>query len=230
MAIIKAKAQQTTSVSRVSEGNDVYIRALRDGSLSTAGLFQALAIEGRMFQATVGTLTGPSTFASTAIDGTEPDLIVEVPAGTTILPVSLQIYMEAYGTNAIFECLASYGTGGSKGAATGGTAVTPVNLRSDGPYGSACTVYSTINDATATYVTGNIVEFWRDGAQVAITKATAVNNIANADFVKFEWSVAKYGFQPVLVGASQLFVNAMSQAGTGFMKLVYAELPSAAIV
>jgi len=230
MPLIKTKGVQTTSVVRVSEGNDTYIRALRDGTISTGSLFQVLAIEGRMFQVTVGSLTGPSTFAASAIDGTEPDIIVEVPTGTTILPVSLQIYMEAYGTNAIFECLASYGTGGSRGAATGGSAVTPVNLRSDSPYGSACTVYSTIDDATATYVTGNIVEFWRDGAQSAITKATAVANVANADFVKFEWSVAKYGFQPILVGASQLFVNAMSQAGTGYMKLVYAELPSAAII
>jgi len=57
-----------------------------------------------------------------------------------------------------------------------------------------------------------------------------VNNIANADFVKFEWNVAKYGFQPILVGASQLFVNAMSQAGTGYIKLVWAELPTRSIV
>lgn len=229
MAKILGTARQTTSVQRVSEGSEVYMRMLRDGTISASDLSTILSLEGRVFHAQAGSLTSPATFATTAIDGTEPDLIVEVPSGTTILPLSIQIYMEAYGTNAIFECLASFGTGGSKGAATGGTAITPTNMRSDAPYVSQCTIYSTINDATATYVTGNVTEFWRDGAQSAITKATAVNNIANADFVKFEWSVAKYGFQPVLIGASQLFVNAMSQAGTGYIKLAYAELPSSSI-
>jgi hypothetical protein len=229
MAKIKAVAKQTTAVDRLSEGADVYVRALRDGTLSTAAFFQALALEGRCFAANIGSLTTPATFAATPIDGTEPDIILEVPSGTTVLPISLTIQMEAYGTNAIFECMAAFGTGGSRGAATGGTAITPVNLRTDAPRGSSCVCYSTIDDATATYLTANKVEFFRDGLQSAITKATAVNNIANADFVKFKWSAAESGFQPVLIGASQLFVNAMSQAGTGFMTLVWAELPSSAI-
>lgn len=229
MAKIKAVAKQTTAVDRVSEGTDVYIRAFRDGSLTTAQFFQALAIEGRCFCANIGTLTTPATFAATAIDGTEPDIILEVPSGVTVLPISLDIQMEAYGTNAIFECVAAYGTGGSRGAATGGTAITPVNLRTDAPRGSSCVCYSTIDDATATYLTGNKVEFFRNGLQSAITKATAVNNIANADFVHFNWSAAISGFQPVIVGAAQLFVNAMSQAGTGFMTLVWAELPTTSV-
>ncbi len=61
MAIIKAKARQTTAVSAESEGNDVYLRALRDGTLLTAAWKQSYIMKGYGYQALVGGFSTPLT-------------------------------------------------------------------------------------------------------------------------------------------------------------------------
>jgi hypothetical protein len=231
MAILKAKARQSTAVTREPEGEDVYLRALRDGSLSTVDFFTAMALEGRCFMANAGTATTPIAFGagSTGIVTTEADLLVVVPNGTTIIPISLVIYNEAYGTNAIYECLAAYGSGGTTTQPTNATAVTPVNLRSDSPRGTSCTLWKSGDAAGATYITTNIVEFFRDGLQSAITKATAVANVANADQFRFSWSAVETGVVPIIVGSQQLFVFSQAQEATGFIQFCYCELPSSVV-
>jgi hypothetical protein len=229
MALFKAKANQSSSVSRVGEGADVYVKALRDGSLTTAAFFQAMAMEGRMYVANAGSVTTPITFGAGDITGTEPDLLVEVPSNMVVIPVSFILNVEAYGTTAIFQCILSAGKGGSRGAATGGTAVTPVNVRTDAPFASQSTIYSNIDTGTATYLTTNAYEFWRDGLQKAVTQAAA-DATSPHRLETFAWSAQATGTYPILVGASQLFAFAAGQAGTGFMTLTYVELPVSAIV
>jgi hypothetical protein len=234
MAIAKVIAKQLAAVDRVSEGGEVYLRAIRDGSLSIANFAQTLALEGRVFIAQAGTATTPVTFGAGSIDTTEPDLVVEVPSGTVILPLYLSLHMEAYGSNAIFECIASYGTGGvaANYTCTHGAAITPVNMKAATGITSACTIHSGMNGSSWTYQTGSVVEFFRNGMQSAITKSTAVNNIANLDSPTgylFEWSAKQTGVQPIVIGAAALTVFAAAQASTGYIKLVYAELPTSAV-
>lgn len=221
---IRAKAQTGYSgVTRVgSDGHTVDLRSTRDGVLFTAPWLMAMAMEGRMYIADVGTLTTPITWTGTAAcDMTKAACMIDVPSGTTIIPVSIQLYMEAFGTNAIFECAAHIGSGG---VSAGGTAVTVTNLRSDAPDTTECTVTSDLTGATA--LTTNISEFWRDGLQSAITKATAVANVANMDAFKFGWSLADSSAFPIVIGAGQLVVTQGSQAGSGFAKIVWVEFPS----
>jgi len=94
VAIIKAKAQQSTAVGRVSEGGDVYLRAMRDGALFTADWKQAMIMEGRGFMINVGALstavTGGGT-PGTAIDPNGPEFVISVPTGTSILPLRVEI-------------------------------------------------------------------------------------------------------------------------------------------
>lgn len=205
-----------------SDGGIMDLRCARDGVLFTAPWLLAQAMEGRMYSASAGSLTTAITWTGTAAcDMTKAAVMIDVPSGTTIIPVSIQLQMEAYGTNAIFECAAHCGSGG---VSAGGTAVTVTNLRSDAPDTTECTVTSDLTGGTA--LTTNICEFWRDGLQVAITKATAVNNIANKDDFKFVWTLAESSAFPIVIGAGQLFVTQGSQAGTGFAKIVWVEIPS----
>ena len=210
-----------------ADGGVADLRCTRDAVLFTAPWLLAQAMEGRMYCASAGSLTTPITWTATAAcDMTKAAVMIDVPSGTTIIPVSIQLYMEAFGTNALFECAAHIGSGG---VSAGGTAVTVTNMRSDAPDTSLCTVTSDLTGGTA--LTTNISEFWRSGLQAAITIATAVNNIANTDqgFYKFEWKLTDGLAFPIVKGASQLFVTQGSQAGTGFCKVIWVEFPSTMI-
>lgn len=224
MALMKAKARQTSAVSVGGEGDDVYLRGLRDGTVLSADWILAQTIRGRLMCASAGSLSTAITWTATAAcDQTKAAVMVDVPSGTTIFPLSINLQMEAYGTNAIFECAASTGSGG---VSAGGTAVTVANMRSDAPYKSNCTVTSDLTGGTA--LTTNDAEFWRSGLQIAITMATAVNNIANCgkDFYNFSWNYKDGLYCPIVVGAGQLVVTQGSNAGTGFCKIIWIEVPT----
>ena len=226
MSSTEIRGKVSTGYGNVSrfgaDGGVADLRCTRDAVPFTAPWLLAQALEGRMYCANVGSITTPITWTATAAcDMAKAAVMVDVPSGTTIIPVSISLYMEAYGTNALFECAAHIGSGG---VSAGGTAVTVTNMRSDAPDTSLCTVTSDLSGATA--LTTNISEFWRDGLQSAITKTTAVNNIANMDLFKFDWKLADSSAFPIVVGAGQLFVTQGSQAGAGFCKIVWVEFPS----
>lgn len=220
---IRAKAETGYSgVSRVgSDGSSFDLRCTRDGVLFTAPWLMAMALEGRMYCAGAGSITGPITWEVTvACDMTKAAVMVDVPTGTTIIPVSIQLVMEAFGTDAIFECAAHSGSGG---VSAGGTAVTVTNLRSDAPDTTECTVTSDLTGATA--LTTNICEFWRSGLQKVATVGTGDDDSSREPAV-FEWKLSDGLVVPIVIGAGQLFLTQGSQGGTGFAKIVWVEIPS----
>ncbi len=96
MALVKGKGRQSTAVSRGSEGDDVFIRALRDGSLVMADWKQALILEGKAFTVTVGALTTPITGGGqgTIIDLDQPDFLLSIPSGTSIMPIRIEVNIQ----------------------------------------------------------------------------------------------------------------------------------------
>src|SRR3990167_4161240 len=124
-AILKAK-----TIERSGDGSDVYLRSVLNGSMAIADFFAVLALTGRMYTINAGLVTTPTTWTATAtIDITLPVLFGVVPSDKAIIPVSLWLYMEAFGTSAQFECDGIIGTGGS--LTSGGTSRTAVCTRSD---------------------------------------------------------------------------------------------------
>ncbi len=132
--------------------------------------------------------------------------------------------MEAFGSNAQFECNAVIGTGGSY--TSGMTAITPVCTRSDIGTGSSCTVYAGGNSTVTVGSTAHLDVFWRDGQQFAITKTTASATASVSDPCNFVWRALDSGEVHVAGPNSQLAIHQGSQAGTGFVKLVYVEIDS----
>lgn len=202
----------------------------RNGATVMTPVEQAWAEAGRVFTVNAGTGTSPIPFGAGTIDTTEPDLDFEVPAGASfmVVPLEIHIQMEAFGTTAIFEGMASIGLGGVFGT-TGGSAVTPVCLRTDRPNGaSGCRAISNVDGSGATYMTSNVAEIFRFGIEAVATVGTGDDD-SNRGGNAYLWAARDRGVYPVMVASGglvcRLNVFACSQAGTGFIRFTYAELP-----
>lgn len=209
---------------KTADGVFAYARGLRDGSLSVADFILTASLEGRIRIVNNGTVTTPITFGAGTIATTAPDFDLIVPSGVLAIPVSIQLYMEAFGSNAQFECMAAAGGGGTAGASN---PLTPVSTRVDDSIGNGGITAVGPNTGT-TYMTKNVNEFWRDGQQFAITKTTASATASVSDPNKFTWKYSDDMAPPILydtAGTTRLNIFAKSQAGTGFMIVKYAFLP-----
>ncbi len=229
MADFGGITQVSSSERAANDAALVGLKLQRDGALFTSAWTMGLAMEGRVFVGNLGTATAPATFSdSDTISTTEVDFDLLVPPGTVVIPLEIRVYNEAYGTSLQFECMASTGTGGSQ---TSGTTVTPRNLRADAPHASVCDV----RGATAsggTYMDANVAEFWRDGQQFAITKTAGAVATTAADPYIHIWRWSDALLPPILYSTSaesRLTVFASSQVGTGFITVIWAELPQQAI-
>lgn len=193
-------------------------RGLRDGTLVTANYLDALAQEGRVFAANMGTVTTPITFLVTAAN--RPDAWIRVPANTAILPIKLTVSLEAMtGTATEIDVrMASndIGNGTSSAADVG-----PRSLRSDAPITSGCTARQLATADTTAETTP--VSLFR--------KEYILANAAGEDWKGIEITREMMGF-PVLVGAAswEVFVAATTNQATGFVVMTWAEVPSSMFV
>ncbi len=217
MAKIKGTASQTTSVERVSEGAEVYLRMLRDGTVGIADLIAQWSLEGRVFTANGGTGTSAISFGAGTLDLTEHDLHVAIPSSVVVIPLELDITFDTLGTAQIVECMMQYGTGSVVGT---GTAVAPKSSNPNSALSSACTVTSA--GATGTALTTVTSEIWHAGVPLGITIAT-VGQI-RIDHT-FRYRALDTGILHVIGPSMQIAIFAAAQAGIGFVTLKYAELP-----
>jgi len=202
--------------------DDAYakVQGTRDGAPFSADWVLARCLEGRVFIANAGVLTAPITFGAGTIDSTEYDLHLSVPSGTTVGILSVDVFLEVVGTNAILEGLAISGTGSTCGA---GSAITPRNYRSDAPYTSNCVITAAATATSGVAITG--VEFFRFGYN-KIETVTSAGDSSGTLSRKFSWNHKDAGQMPILVGAAQLGVYCGAQAGQGFITVSYVEVPS----
>jgi len=208
--------------------DDQYSKAqgTRDGAIWTADWVLARCAEGRVFCANAGTVTTPVAFGAGVIDEDEYDLHIAVPSGTTIGILSVVAVLEVVGTNALMEVMAKTGTGSTCGA---GTAITPRNLRSDAPFTSNCTITAAATATSGVEITG--AEFYRDCIGKIATVATAGDSSGDLKR-RFPWNHKEAGYIPIVVGATGAACGVFcgSQAGQGFITVVYVEVPSTRIV
>mgnify|MGYP001580350991 CR=1 FL=1 len=222
-----SRVVQSTYLS-IPDGQAALERYNRRGELITSEFVFQAALDGRLYCASAGALTTPVTFGATAtIDVTKPVIWGSVPSGTTIIPVALVLYYEAFGTSAQCEFEAKIGTGGAR--TSGGTLVTATNMRSDAPNTSQVTWYQGDNTPVFVGSTTNVSRFWRDGEQFAITKTAGSATASASDPHRFVWKLMDSYAAPVAVGASQIAVHQGSQAGTGFCDVYYVELPTVSV-
>lgn len=199
---------------RAVVGNNVRVpqAGTRDGIAYGMDWIISKALEGKLFTAQVGSLTTPTTFRA-AIDLDQPELVIDVPSGTTIIPVHVAVYLEdAAGTDNEILAAANPALCGA-GTSTAGTILAK---RLNGSFASACKFYYTYSgNCTAP---ANYDEFFRDGN--AFVQAAAVKN-------KFEWTPA-LSPPPVIVGPGSLvlWIDGTTTAPAGYAKVSWVEFLS----
>jgi hypothetical protein len=227
MTIIKAKGIHTTAASFLAEGSEVFARATRDGALFTADWYMAQALAGNVFGINAGVLTSPvSTTTGGLVDGTQ-DVLINVPSGTTIIPIRIGANFEDTGTADVLEVLAV--ASAVYDNANTSTAITIMSMRSDKPKGSACSAMYVVSADGTAVESGNFVEFWRPYAgsvEDAFASSTGFKNqYVHGSF----WNAKTAVVPPIITGPGSLSLYAAGQAATGFFTVIWVELPTAAL-
>ena len=191
-----------------------------DGSMFTADWLLRQALEGRMYTLHAGTGTAPITGAGVYVN-TTPDVDMSVPVNTCIVITKVVVNYETVGTSGIQECVAVIGKGGVI-TPTSFDAVTIVNHRLDLTNDSGVTAGST--GTGATYMTSNVLEFFRNSPPMGITKTSQSATVSSIDPYRFEWSALATGDWPIMYatdGITRLNVFMGGQAPTGFITVTF---------
>lgn len=196
-----------------SGGDDAYhaVRMWRDGSMSIVDLATVMAVEGYCYTANIGTLTTPIA-GHVGIDDDQPEAVVDVPTGKTIIPVYISVYLEdSAGTDNEIVYATSRANVGA-GTSTAGTAL---NMATDNPNNSSCSVYRSYTGNGV--ATSSKVEFYRGGYPFADATTDPQK--------RFEWSLKTHANSPVIVGLSALVLYwaATTTAPSGFATITWME-------
>ena len=222
MADIYGRAQQQ-NISRATDGSQVLLRATRDGAGISLPWYQALVMEGRVFQAYGPQpidVTGVTLVALASYADTVATLFIDVPDGTAFLPLEVQLSHLASG-GAVTHQLA-FVSDTLNGTAGTETAVTVLNLRRDSPVASGATAAHTASGETDKVTSTEIMLFHRSF------------NL-DMDSVSYEpsyhWSAQRVGITPIGLDAGSInVVLTTTTSGTGFAQASWVELPESAFV
>ena len=224
-ADIRAQAAQYANVPNSADGFPTPIRSMRDGSISVADWMNLKNMEGRVFQVDVGAFSTPITGGGngTIIDADQPEGLISVPAGTTIIlnRVAVQCQTPLIATDAdeaeilvVVDKDVAYALTGTA------TSETPLALRTDQKRASGCTARSAFTADITAAPTADI-----ELARKVITgdvNGTAANAL---------WGVLDLAYEPkvppIIVGPAQVVVYwGGTVAVTGFAQIQWAEVPS----
>ena len=181
------------------------------GDLVVASFYQAMILDGRGYQVRAGTVTTPLT-ADVLITDTAAEMCADAVAGTTLMPVFMQIDIEALGGPLPQVAAKSVAT-----VSSSGTAFTPLPLKSDG---AAAVSTARVAATGATTVTAELA---------TTTVVHYIRTLAVAADVQAIWEPVA---APVLVGARCFYVQVASvtTGSTYFGNFNYLEMPTLLVV
>jgi len=215
----EALVRKATSPSReTSDGVLEKLWAARDGSLVTIDWYTAMAMEGRVFNISNAVQEGGATalIGETApgTDNINPSILVDVPAGTTIIPMEVMVMPEGTGTQGDWGII-RINTDDAVRYASGGNALTPVNMRKDDVFPSTCSCYDGSTQIVASANTDDDI-IWTGS-----TDHTARANEPQ------RWTAKEY-IPPILVGPASLlvFIMVSNVDEEVLFSVKWAELPS----
>jgi hypothetical protein len=157
---------------------------------------------------------------------TTPDVYLQVPTGTAIIPLEISITVDVLTDNEDIEIL--FMTADSVDTTpTTGQAEVIANVRTDAPYSTGCDLQSEIDGITNPDTEGNVAEFWRVGMQVGA--APVATESEEGQPLTFTW-FASESAGPVLIGPAALIGWCGSTTNVDFFgRIVWVELPVSAI-
>lgn len=208
MATLMARVAQDATEA-AGEGTDVQVKAGKMAFLVVQDFYTQMAIERRGYHVKVGNITTHFTGDVEITDATA-EASVDPPLGTTIIPVYLNVHIEALGGTVPIVAAKSVGA-----TATGGDGFIPLPLYMGG---GACTSPARADAAGGCTVT----------AETTLTTRRHYSaTLATADMI-FEWEPR---MPPVLVGPAAFYVQ-VAGTTTGpnyFANFDFIELPTTAV-
>ena len=196
---IKTSVRQE-SYSLDNDSSQGLVRLNRRGELVSPNWETQLVLDGRVFvvsNAANETAAACGTASATYAD-TDPAILLDVPNGTTAIP--LEILLNQGGTVAggvicTLVCLDDkirYSSGGVK--------ITPQNMRYDEPRASTCPFYVGTTDIVSAAATDDTLLY-------GCFLDQDVGTIPNTDGTRLNWSSRLY-IPPVLIGPASLVIYA----------------------
>ncbi len=197
--------------------------ATRDGAIFSADWYYKQLLRGKIFQVAGGAsdqgATDEATWGALTLDTDEFDLLIDIPEGTTIVPLQYTVVVQKFGTTQLFEILLATGTSAASGGS--GVTLTPVNQNGASNKTSALAGGKVIaNDAGGGTALTQDTEIWRGGLQL-VEDIVANDNAAWPS--RFQWNATGPGDLHIIEGAKFLAAWVSSTDATGFQKFVYAE-------
>ena len=187
------------------------LRMTQDGALYVAQYALAASIEGRLMGCHFGTLTTPlSTAATTAITTLRPMAWARILDGTTIIPLAVNIIVEANGATTQGEIsICSTTVDPGNGTSTAGTQQ-PVGLNTALPVTSAV--------VTRHLATGDIT------AETGLLELKRFSFAASAVNQDFTWNAMQSAVVPILRGPAGLLVYIGGNAVSFYCQMQFIEL------
>ena len=189
--------------------------------INSADWKQSYVLSGRAFMVQFGVEDAP--VASTgSIDDQLAMATVDVPSGTTIIPLWGQGVVGTWTTGTLINYMIEVDNGKVR-RSSGGTAFTPLALRTDALRTSACTAYvaGASDIVAAAKTSAGSLEIYRESIEVNSGDAAAY------------WPKMEYNpvISPVVVGPASVVVHFGAAADlTVYGNLMWAEFPSAHII
>src|SRR3990167_6537021 len=217
----EARAYARRNPSMAGIGSVTSLWANRAGTAVLVPEIQALIAAGYGFAVSVGAGTTPIVGGGngTVLDQDQAELLISVPSGSAIIPFSCKVAGELPAVNTdgdVEEILIAVDRTAAMVAFAGGTAETPVNLRTDASRGSLCSVQSA-NTGNHTNPTLGIELARKQVAVNVVTSGIAQGKIA----LDYEPKVP-----PILVGPCQFIVYwGGTAAMSAFCTASWVELP-----
>lgn len=198
-------------VSRASDDTWVALRATRDGSPIIMPWYQALVLEGRVFQGTASAIAAEITPAGTYADASGT-LGIDIPDGSAAIPLKCEVTMAL--TTAGVEVY--FFTSRVLNASGNGTAVIPRNLRVDNPLTTVASVEHTITTAGDTVTQTEVIlhsvgPFTLDIDAVGISPRIV------------DWSVGLHCVAPIVIDAGSIDVTLVGGSSSGRVDCNWAE-------
>lgn len=211
-----------TAYPSVADQQSVLTRHNKRGELIVPDWMTQLVLDGRVFNASNAVQETAVLFGETArgTDNINPSILVDVPAGTTAIP--LEVIISPSGTGTAGDWQVYIVTDDGVRYSSGGAAVTPVNMRKDDPVTSSCSVYQAGTQIVASANTDDDTIYVRRLDELEITTAPQHQPVI--------WS-ARNNIPPVLVGPAALlvFVIVGNVDASFFFSVKWAEIPTVSV-
>ena len=206
------------------EGSAPKLRLNRRGELVAIDQYQQWVFDGRVYLLSNIARETPAAMgtASATFDDTDPALLVDVPNGTTMVP--LEIILNQAGTvgGGVLRVLITLSD--KIRYDSGGIAIPKQNMRFDEPKSSACPAYEGTTDIVAVANTDDIT----------LHAAYVDPDVATAPYgtpTRVHWSAREF-IAPVLVGPASLVIYTYSASTqpSWFFVIKYAEFDTTEVI